>query len=189
MVALKIINIDKLEDSFRKTKKTSREELLNAVQTEAKILQTLTHPNIVAFVASFSFSSCEYLAMELVEGVTLRNLIPFSKGILEQRARDLFQQIGEAVRYCHSMQVCFPPFVPSFLLPFSFSFLFDPYLSFPPTPLLRLSMGISNQAISSSRIVQKSNSQILVFLIFILLQNISPFWGELFYILPLKMQR
>ena len=71
---------------------------------EAKTLAKLTHPNIVTVFDSGQTGDANYLVMEYVEGVNLRDAI-VSKTIDPARALAMVQQICDALQHAHDAGV------------------------------------------------------------------------------------
>ena len=71
---------------------------------EAKTLAKLTHPNIVTVFDSGQSGDANYLVMEYVEGVNLRDAI-VSKTIDPARALAIVQQICDALQHAHDAGV------------------------------------------------------------------------------------
>lgn len=71
------------------------------IRKEIKILQRLRHPNIVSIHTALVSNSRLYLVMELVCGGRLADEIASSRRIDEDSSRRYFQQLTDAVVYCH----------------------------------------------------------------------------------------
>jgi len=94
-VALKIPHDHCLEDeSFRR--RFLREGRLGA---------QLHHPNMVRIIEAGEDGGTPYIAMELVHGVTLREILNTAGQLPLERALDLARQTGEALDYAHSKGV------------------------------------------------------------------------------------
>ncbi len=84
----------------------SREQVtddnLKRFQREAVALARLSHPGIVQ-IYNFGIDKdvCPYYVMEIVDGISLADLIKQSGPLDEFRALDLFIQIAEALDYAH----------------------------------------------------------------------------------------
>ncbi len=88
-VALKVLPHEVLSDL----------EGLARFATEARSASALNHPNIVTIFEVGEADSCPYLAMELIEGWTLRHLI--EAGLPIRRAVDIGVQIADGLAKAH----------------------------------------------------------------------------------------
>ncbi len=80
------------------------EEIDRRFAREAKVLSTLSHPNIVAVSDFGAADGVSYLAMELLEGVTLADEL--DEGPLDpDRAVRIAEQMLDALAYAHSRGV------------------------------------------------------------------------------------
>lgn len=71
-------------------------------KSEAKLLCSLDHPNIVKFLNYVENDDGVFLIMEYVEGITLEEFILKKNGlIVEQKAYDMFDEILGAFTYAH----------------------------------------------------------------------------------------
>jgi len=78
---------------------TNREGLVRFAQ-EARAASSLNHPNIVTLFEIGQFDSSPFLAMELIDGQTLRRVV--EKGVLPiRRALDLATQLAEGLAKAH----------------------------------------------------------------------------------------
>ena len=75
------------------------------VRREIRIMQCLNHPNIVAVYAVLVTDRNLYLVMELVRGGELYDHIVTQHRIDENTSRRYFQQIVDALVYCHKQGV------------------------------------------------------------------------------------
>jgi serine/threonine protein kinase/membrane-associated phospholipid phosphatase len=89
-VALKVLSQEAVED----------EERLLRFQTEARAIAAMNHPNIVTIHGVEADGGVHFLAMELVEGQTLRKLIPRSGLPLPEFFR-IAEQLTAAVAVAH----------------------------------------------------------------------------------------
>lgn len=71
------------------------------IKKEIKIMQRLRHPNIVSIHTALVTNSRLYLVMEMVSGGELYSEILAQKKIDEDTSRRYFQQLIDAVVYCH----------------------------------------------------------------------------------------
>ena len=93
-------------------------ELTLNVRREIAIMKALNHPNIVALHQVLSSTTKLYIVLDLVQGRELFEIISRqgTNGLPEQQARAYFQQLIEAVDYCHSRGVCHRDLKPENLL-------------------------------------------------------------------------
>jgi len=81
----------------------SNPTVLKLFLNEAKLLRTLSHPNIVGVSDIFDYEGNYYIVMEFVEGRTLSEIIKKEVGpIRRSRAVNLFKQMLEGMAYIHS---------------------------------------------------------------------------------------
>jgi len=91
-VALKVMDLDQIADA-RDVERFER---------EARLASRLDHPNVVHIVGTGEEHGCVYLAMELVEGESLRSLIRDHQGGLPvELALDISGQILSALGAAH----------------------------------------------------------------------------------------
>lgn len=92
MVAIKILKEDLADD----------EEFQRRFYTESQAVAMLSHPNIVAVYDVSRSGSIEYIVMELIEGITLKQYIN-RKGLLNwKEALHFATQITKALSHAHS---------------------------------------------------------------------------------------
>ena len=92
MVAVKILKEDLAED----------EDFRRRFHTESQAVAMLSHPNIVAVYDVSRSGSIEYIVMELIEGITLKQYIN-RKGLLNwKEALHFATQITKALSHAHS---------------------------------------------------------------------------------------
>ena len=94
-VAIKI-----LKDEMLKEK-----ELLKAFQTEAKAVAMLSHPNIVSVYDTSISDNINYIVMELIEGVTLKQYISNIGKLNLKQTIYFVNQISKALEHAHSKGV------------------------------------------------------------------------------------
>jgi serine/threonine protein kinase len=96
-VAVKLYEKSKLSDKLRQ----------KSIKREIKILSKIQHENIVNFIDCFATNNHIYLVMELVEGLSLYELLKKQpkRKISEENARSIIKQILRALNYCHSRNV------------------------------------------------------------------------------------
>lgn len=86
-----------------KTIKTAKLQLKNGrrhLDAELAILQTVSHPNIIKLIESFSTNDYKFIVMEYAEGGDLHDLVA-QRQICEAEARSFFRQIIRAMEFCH----------------------------------------------------------------------------------------
>jgi eukaryotic-like serine/threonine-protein kinase len=79
------------------------EAALDRLLREATLASALNHPNIVTIYETGVFGTDRYVAMELIEGTTLRKAA--SEGIPLSRAVAIARQIAEALAVAHAAQI------------------------------------------------------------------------------------
>ncbi|MCB5224614.1 MAG: bifunctional serine/threonine-protein kinase/formylglycine-generating enzyme family protein, partial [Candidatus Cloacimonadaceae bacterium] len=85
-------------------------------EQEAKIMATLNHPNIVQMHSYFEAEGRFCLAMEYVEGGSLKDLSRKIGPIPEKRALNILKQIAEALSYAHGKGIIHRDIKPSNIL-------------------------------------------------------------------------
>jgi tRNA A-37 threonylcarbamoyl transferase component Bud32/tetratricopeptide (TPR) repeat protein len=93
VVALKLIRRSTVED----------EQALDRLLREATLASALNHPNIVTIYETGVSGSDRYVAMELIEGETLRALA--AGGLPVSRVLAIVRQIAEALAVAHAAQI------------------------------------------------------------------------------------
>lgn len=78
-----------------------RSDLEKDVKREIKIMQYLRHPGIVSIHAALVTETKMYLVMELVRGGELYDEIVSKRRVDEKTSRYYFQQLVDAMIYCH----------------------------------------------------------------------------------------
>jgi predicted ATPase len=96
-IALKVIRRALVTDS------SSEEDALERLLREATLASALNHPNIVTIHETGVVGTDRYIAMELVEGKTLRQLA--AEGLPLERAISIARQIAEALAVAHGAQI------------------------------------------------------------------------------------
>ncbi len=92
LVAVKILKADLAQD----------EDFRRRFRAESQAVAMLSHPNIVAVYDVSSSGNTEYIVMELIEGITLKQYIN-RKGILNwKEALHFTMQIAKALSHAHS---------------------------------------------------------------------------------------
>ncbi len=85
-------------------------------EQEAKIMATLNHPNIVQMHSYFEAEGRFCLAMEYVEGGSLKDLTRKIGPIPEKRALNILKQIAKALSYAHGKGIIHRDIKPSNIL-------------------------------------------------------------------------
>ena len=92
LVAIKILKDDNLED----------EDFRRRFHAESQAVAMLSHPNIVSVYDVSSSVTADYIVMELIEGITLKQYME-KKGVLNWKETLHFgMQIGKALEHAHS---------------------------------------------------------------------------------------
>lgn len=91
-VAIKILRADIATDP----------ELLADFTSEAQAIAKLTHPNIVAVYDVVSSPDADYIVMELIEGITLKQYILRRGALSWKEALHFSTQIAKALAHAHS---------------------------------------------------------------------------------------
>ncbi len=76
-------------------------ELLRRFQREASVLAQVRHPNLVGVLDYGECQGIPWLALELVEGTTLRSLLQGGRRLPADRIRDLAADVGGALEALH----------------------------------------------------------------------------------------
>lgn len=91
-VAIKVLRADIATDP----------ELLADFTSEAQAIAKLTHPNIVAVYDVVSSPAADYIVMELIEGITLKQYILRRGALSWKEALHFSTQIAKALAHAHS---------------------------------------------------------------------------------------
>uniref|UniRef100_A0A2P2K8G8 non-specific serine/threonine protein kinase n=2 Tax=Rhizophora mucronata TaxID=61149 RepID=A0A2P2K8G8_RHIMU len=86
------------------------------VQREIRTMKLLHHPNIVRIHEVIGSKTKIYIVMEYIAGGQLSDKLSYAKKLDESEARKLFQQLIDAVEYCHNRGVCHRDLKPENLL-------------------------------------------------------------------------
>lgn len=86
-------------------KRIVQEALDKHIKREIAIMKALNHPNIVNMMDVMASRERIYVVMELVPGGELFDYVTAHGYLEEDRARRLFQQLIDAVEYCHRLGV------------------------------------------------------------------------------------
>ena len=96
-IALKVIRRALVTDTG------AEEDALERLLREATLASALNHPNIVTIHETGTVGTDRYIAMELVEGRTLRQLA--ADGLSLERAISIARQIAEALAVAHAARI------------------------------------------------------------------------------------
>lgn len=77
------------------------EQVLGRFRREAAALDLLVHPNVVEIYGSGFIDGLPYMAMELLKGRTLEEVLQTGRSIHPSRVVDLFRQLLEALAFAH----------------------------------------------------------------------------------------
>ncbi|KAF8400377.1 hypothetical protein HHK36_013675 [Tetracentron sinense] len=80
-------------------------KLMYQVKREISTMKLLYHPNIVRIHEVIASKSKIYIVMEYISGGQLSDKLSYLKRLSEKEARKYFQQLIDAVDYCHSRGV------------------------------------------------------------------------------------
>lgn len=102
---IRAINIETKQELAVKI--VNKRELNNIVliKKEINILKQLNHKNIVQFLGYVETRYNFYILMELIRGVTLRNLISSSDNLTEKDFSLIMKNLFEAVKYLHDKDI------------------------------------------------------------------------------------
>lgn len=95
LVALKIMNIHTSEHN------QLGDELLKRFLREATLASSLNHPNIIGIIDSGESGNIAYIAMEHVNGLSLREHADSTKLLPAYEVLDLISQCAEGLHYAH----------------------------------------------------------------------------------------
>lgn len=91
---------------FLQQKITTNREMIARFEREAVTAANLRHPNIAEAIDYGSLpDGTLFLVMELVEGVSLRKIIPEGQGLPIERVMRILEQIAAALDLAHSMGI------------------------------------------------------------------------------------
>ncbi|KAH7420861.1 hypothetical protein KP509_13G026300 [Ceratopteris richardii] len=96
--------------------KIYKENMVEQIKREISTMKRASHPNVVKLYEVMASKSNIYFVMEYVSGGELFNKISREKRLKEDEARKYFQQLINAVSYCHSRGVCHRDLKPENLL-------------------------------------------------------------------------
>ncbi|XP_023732969.1 CBL-interacting protein kinase 5 [Lactuca sativa] len=104
-VAVKVIDKDKIVEAG----------LMDQIEREISVMRLVKHPNVVELYEVMASKTKIYFAMEYVKGGELFNKVAQGR-LKEDAARKYFQQLIDAVDFCHSRGVCHRDLKPENLL-------------------------------------------------------------------------
>lgn len=94
-VALKVLSTDE----------TSSRKFVDRFQREAQVVASLRHKNIVAAFAYGESNGWHYMAMEFVEGLTVKKLVNRTGPLPEDRAIRITLDIASALKHAHAKNI------------------------------------------------------------------------------------
>eukprot|EP01091_Cochliopodium_minus_P009648 TRINITY_DN2417_c0_g1_i1.p1 TRINITY_DN2417_c0_g1~~TRINITY_DN2417_c0_g1_i1.p1 ORF type:complete len:446 (-),score=129.83 TRINITY_DN2417_c0_g1_i1:26-1363(-) len=97
-------------------KRLLKDQMMDKIKREIKIMQSLKHPNIIEMKEVFVNSESIYLVMDLAEGGEIFAKLAEEGKFTEEKARKYFQQLIMGVDYCHSQNVIHRDIKPENLL-------------------------------------------------------------------------
>jgi len=86
------------------------------IESEISILTAIDHPNIIQLEEVFDFPGEKYLVMEYVQGGDLFDAIATDIKYTEGVARDMVQDLADALQYLHDRMICHRDIKPENLL-------------------------------------------------------------------------
>ena len=92
-VAIKIID-----------KKQHKQRTFDEILREVEIMKRLDHPNIIKVLQTFDMKDVYYIVMEYAINGDMYHHLDATGRMNENEARDKFNQILSAVKYCHHQQ-------------------------------------------------------------------------------------
>ncbi|PKA61998.1 CBL-interacting protein kinase 23 [Apostasia shenzhenica] len=93
-----------------------RHKMITQIKREISTMKLIKHPNVIRLCEVMASKTKIYLVLELVTGGELFNKIANCGRFKEDEARKYFQQLINAVDYCHSRGVCHRDLKPENLL-------------------------------------------------------------------------
>ena len=81
----------------------AQDDALDRLLREAVLASALNHPNIVTIYETGVVDADRYIAMELIEGTTLRQVA--AQGLAVSRAIGIARQVSEALAVAHAAQI------------------------------------------------------------------------------------
>ncbi|KAK1277373.1 CBL-interacting protein kinase 23 [Acorus gramineus] len=105
-VAIKILDKDKV----------LRHKMIDQIKREISTMKLIRHPNVIRMYEVMASKTKIYIVLEFVTGGELFDKIASHGRLKEDEARRYFQQLINAVDYCHSRGVCHRDLKPENLL-------------------------------------------------------------------------
>ncbi|OAY81412.1 CBL-interacting protein kinase 23 [Ananas comosus] len=105
-VAIKILDKEKI----------LRHKMIAQIKREISTMKLIRHPNVIRMYEVMASKTKIYIVLELVTGGELFDKIASRGRLKEDEARKYFQQLINAVDYCHSRGVCHRDLKPENLL-------------------------------------------------------------------------
>ncbi|KAK1281898.1 CBL-interacting protein kinase 23 [Acorus calamus] len=105
-VAIKILDKDKV----------LRHKMIGQIKREISTMKLIRHPNVIRMYEVMASKTKIYIVLEFVTGGELFDKIASHGRLKEDEARRFFQQLINAVDYCHSRGVCHRDLKPENLL-------------------------------------------------------------------------
>ncbi|XP_022146606.1 CBL-interacting serine/threonine-protein kinase 23 [Momordica charantia] len=105
-VAIKIIEKDKI----------LKHKMIGQIKREISTMKLIRHPNVIRMYEVMASKTKIYIVLEFVTGGELFDKIASKGRLKEDEARKYFQQLINAVDYCHSRGVCHRDLKPENLL-------------------------------------------------------------------------
>lgn len=87
-----------------KTPFVSEESIVQGFLNEVSIIQQANHPNIVKLYSHGKWEEGFYIAMEFIQGISLRQMI-VQEALSLKRALQIISQVAEGVSYLHSLGI------------------------------------------------------------------------------------
>ena len=96
VVAIKYLDKEKIQAS----------NMVNQIKREISIMKRIEHKNVICVKDIFATNSKIFIVMEYVEGGELFDEISRDGKFSEEKGRFYFDQLADAILYCHSVGVC-----------------------------------------------------------------------------------
>jgi len=91
-IALKVVRLSALNTATARTR----------FEREARLLQRLSHPNIVGCIEIGEWKGSQFIAMEFVEGEPVNKIVKESGPLSIEKAVDIAASVADALAYAHS---------------------------------------------------------------------------------------
>lgn len=95
---------------------TQNEQFVERFKLEAKVQASLNHKNIVTLHSFIQEDSRYFIAMEYVNGKTIKEILRDKGAFSEQKAKEYFLQILDAIGFAHSLGIVHRDLKPSNIL-------------------------------------------------------------------------